>query len=66
MLIDINISSAVEFQRWWVLKNKDLKKIFVFFKGQIKPKADLCAVDSPKNERTNLFCLLICFSQQTD
>ena len=27
-------------------------------KGQIKPKADWQAVDSPKNQRTNLFFLL--------
>ena len=37
---------------------------FLFTKGQIKPKADWCAVDSPKkrtNEGTNLFCLLFLF-----
>ena len=33
-------------------------------KGQIKPKADWCAVDSPKTGM-NLFCLLFCFPRQT-
>ena len=37
----------------------------LFAKGQIKPKADCCAVDSPK-KRTNEFVLFaFCFSQQT-
>ena len=38
-------------------------------KGQIKPKADLRAVGSPKkgtNKPMNLFSLLFCFSQQTN
>ena len=54
--IYIIVRWVVEFQRWWVLKNKDLKEIFVFFKGQIKPKADLRAVGSPK-KWTNEFVL---------
>jgi hypothetical protein len=37
----------------------------IYIKGQIKPKADWRAVDSHKNQRTNLFCWLFCFSQQT-
>ena len=35
-------------------------------KGQLISKADWHAIDSPKNERMNLFCLLFCFSWQTN
>ena len=33
-------------------------------KGQLISKADWHAIDSPKNERMNLFCLLFCSSWQ--
>ena len=39
--------------------------IFDPTKGQIKPKADWCAIDSPR-KRTNefVFCVFFCFSRQ--
>ena len=35
-------------------------------KGQLISKADWRAIDLPKNERTNLFCLLFYFLRQTN
>ena len=39
--------------------------MYVRTKGQIKPKADLRAVDSP-NKQTNERICFVCFSQQTN
>ena len=35
-------------------------------KGQLIPKADWRAIDSPKNERMNLFCLLFLLFTETN
>ena len=59
------ITLMMKFLPWWVKTNinQDLYNQTNAIqqpssKGHIKRKADWRTVDSPKNERTNLFCLL--------